>query len=99
MQFRGMTDKNHRAQHDTELALNQMIWVQNIIVTAIAVPFFFMIKDAPDKPPSIVAMKEPEDKSLMPTLHKVKKNRNFILLLFIFAFMEGVFFCFGVTVD
>jgi len=94
-----MSDNTAVEIHDTELALNQMIWVQNFIITAISVPFFFMIKDAPDVPPSLVSMKEPDNKSIMPTLHKVKSNRNFLFLLVIFAFMEGTFFCFGVTVD
>ena len=75
-----------------------MIWVQNGIITAIAVPFFFMIQDAPKLPPSLVAMKEPEDKSIMPTFKKLKDNRNFMLLLLVFAMMESCFFCFSACI-
>ena len=68
-----------------------MIWVQNIIISAIAIPFFFMIKDAPDKPPSLVALKEPENKNLMLTFKKVSKNRNYMLLLVIFELLTLFF--------
>lgn len=76
-----------------------MIWVQNIVITLIAAPFFFLIKDEPEFPPSLVALKEPAEKKLLPTLKKISKNLNFMLILVIFALMEGTFFCFGVCVD
>ena len=32
-------------------------------------------------------------------MKRVFKNRNFVIVFLVFALMEGVFFCFGVTID
>jgi len=49
--------------NDTEQiikATNQMLWQQSIAVSAICVPFFFIIREKPEYPPSDVSLVEPE---------------------------------------
>jgi len=62
LDYRGLTGDEPELIID---ATNQMLWEQAIAVSAICIPFFFLIRDKPEYPPSAVSYAEPEaDKNL-----------------------------------
>jgi MFS family permease len=47
----------------------------------------------------LVSLKKPEDTSVLRTMKVVGKNKNFVVLTFVFSLVQGAFYCFGATLD
>lgn len=58
-------------------------------------PFFFIIRDRPDSPPSLVSTQEPAERDFCVGIGEVLKNRSYVLLLVIFGFIDGSFISFS----
>lgn len=76
-----------------------MLFYQNIVATALVIGIFVIISDRPSKPPSAVALKEPDEPQFWANLKIALKNRDYVLLLVIFMMIDGVFVLFGVVID
>ena len=76
-----------------------MIFYQNICVTFILVSFMLIIKDRPAKPPSAVALKEPEAIKFFENVKVLVKNRDYLLTMALYIMVDGVFVLFGVIID
>ena len=80
-------------------ATNDMIFYQNIVATFILVGFIVLIRDRPAKPPSAVALKEPEAINFCENVKILLKNRDYLLTISINIMVDGVFVLFGVIID
>ena len=76
-----------------------MLFYQNLVATALVIGLFAIIRDRPSKPPSLVALKEPDEPRFFQNLKIALKNRDYVLLLVVFTMIDGVFVLFGVVID
>ena len=58
-------------------------------------PFFFIIREKPTHPPSLVAMQDKKQGNFLVSLKDALKQRNYVLLLVAFAMVDGSFIAFG----
>ena len=76
---------------------NYLLW-QNIIITVLAVPILFFVKNAPKSPPSKDASKAPVQSNCWKDTKKLFTNWNFLILSLSFSFLYGVYMTLGAVV-
>lgn len=79
--------------------LMTMLWVQNIWITVILVPYFIFIKDKPILPPSLVALEKAKEVPFCENLAGALKHPEYVKLLFAFSLLQGSFLAFGTNID
>lgn len=75
----------------TKKDLYDLLVYQNYWITAITIPFVFIIRNGPTHPPSLVATKDPEERNFCAALSEVLQIRSYVLLLVIFCMVDGSF--------
>lgn len=78
-------------QHD----MYKLLWIQNGWITFVTIPFFFIIKDKPKNPPSLVATQEAEKRDFCASVGVALKNRSYVCLLITFGLIDGCFISFS----
>ena len=68
---------------------------QNIWITVICIPFFFLIRDAPAHPPSLVATQEPERQPFCKMVGEALKCKSYVFLLIAFSLTDGTLITFS----
>ena len=58
-------------------------------------PLFFIIREKPKDPPSLVSMQERKETNFVKSLSDALKLKNYILLLIAFGLVDGSFIAFG----
>ena len=71
----------------------------NILVTIIAIPLVFIIRDKPPSPPSKVAQKKPIVKEFFIQSKEALHDHNFRLMLAVITLINGTFLAFGACVS
>ena len=90
---------DEESSHDVIEAVQQIVTVQNIIITSVAIPFLLIVTDKPANPPSEKSqMKKDDSVSLKDQLSELFKNKNYKLLLIIFTILFGLMSVFGVII-
>jgi len=90
--FSGVSTKDPKLIRDRE---DELILIQNVWITCITVPLFFIIREKPRYPPSLVAMQEQKKTTFMVNFKEALKSRNFVILLVAFFCIDGSFIGFG----
>jgi Na+/melibiose symporter-like transporter len=72
-----------------------MMMNNNILITCIAAPLFIVIRENPPKPPSKVATEKPKEKDFFKAVIIALKDKNFLILLLVFIFVNGAFVAIG----
>ena len=72
-----------------------MMMNNNILITCIAAPLFIVIRENPPKPPSKVATEKPKEKDFFKAVIMALKDKNFLILLLVFIFVNGAFVAIG----
>lgn len=75
--------------------MNRLLILQNIIITCFCGLLFIFVKNKPDKPPSLAALQEPKEKDFVSAFLAAVKDKNFVLLMISFCFVDGSFISFG----
>jgi fucose permease len=72
----------------------------NVIITALALPILFLVRNKPPTVPSKSAAQRSSAAKvkLLPALKKLFKNTNFMFLLISFSFLYGVYMTLGAVV-
>jgi hypothetical protein len=76
-----------------------MLWVQNIWITAICVPYYIMIREKPEFPPSVVSLAQPKEANFCENIKVALKLPNYIKLIFVFMLLQGGFLSFGINIS
>jgi len=68
----------------------KIILIENIILTTTALPFIFIIKEAPPTPPSCLDAKDLGSKNSSGELKQLLRNKNYILMALPFSVLFGL---------
>ncbi len=71
-------------------------------MTLSTIPYTFILKDKPENAPSVAASTASDfknEKGFCATVYEALSNKNFIILLLIFSFMQGMFVSFGSNIN
>lgn len=85
--------------HGVEDQLMTMLWVQNIWITVILVPYFIFIKEKPILPPSLVALEKAKDAPFCVNIKEALKQTEYVKLIVVFSLLQGGFLAFGTNID
>jgi hypothetical protein len=64
-----------------------MLWVQNIWVTAVCVPYLICLQDVPPLPPSLVALEKPKEAPFCENIKEALKLPEYLKLIGVFMLM------------
>ena len=76
-----------------------MLWVQNIWITLICVPYYIMIREKPEFPPSVVSLAQPKQANFCENIKVALKLPNYIKLIIVFMLLQGGFLSFGINIS
>lgn len=76
-----------------------MLWVQNIWITLICIPYYIIIREKPDFPPSLVALAKPKEANFCENIRVALKLPNYIKLIVVFMLLQGGFLSFGINMS
>jgi len=76
-----------------------MLWVQNIWVTAICIPYLIFIEDKPKLPPSLVALEKPKEAPFCENISAALRLSEYRKLIGAFMLMQGCFLAFGTNIN
>jgi hypothetical protein len=79
--------------------LRTMLFNNNLLITAITVPMLLFIREKPKFPPSLVATRAPKERNFLPQAKEAVRDRNFIVLVFIFMMVNGSFVASGTNIS
>lgn len=97
--FAGIQEDDVNASEETIRATNSLLWQQNVFATVVCLLFCFVIRDRPEHPPSLVALKQQEEIKFCQMVGNAIKNKQFVLIILIFGCLDGVFIGIGVVLD
>lgn len=80
-------------------ALMIMLWAQNIWITVIAVPYYLMIREKPEFPPSLVSLAQPKEANFCENIKVALKLPNYVMLIIVFMLLQGGFLAFGINIS
>lgn len=100
--FQGIKDESPQgARH----LVDRMIWVQNIWITLVTVPYFILLREKPINDDVALTKHCDQNSSQLNQLtyfQKLKlalKNKNYVLVAIAYALMIGMNTAFGISVD
>jgi len=75
--------------------MNTLLIEQNIIISVLCILMFIFVRAKPDRPPSLAALQEPKEKDFVAGFKAAIKDKNFVLLMISYCFVDGSFISFG----
>ena len=94
--FKAIEDATPQGVEDQ---LMTMLWVQNVWITLVMVPYMVLIREKPEKPPSLVATKEKEDVHFFQDLKEALRVKEYNKMSLAFALLQGGFLAFGTNMS
>lgn len=79
--------------------MNEMLWVQNIWISAICVPYIIIIREKPEFPPSVVSLEKPKEANFCANIGNALRLKSYVLLMIVFMLLQGGFLAFGININ
>lgn len=82
--FKGIEEQDSAG---VEKQLITMLWVQNIWVSAVCIPYLIFLEDKPKFPPSLVALEKPKEAPFCQNIMEALKLPEYLKLIGAFMLM------------
>lgn len=76
-----------------------MMWIQNIWISAICVPYFILLREKPEHAPSLSSMEESRQPNFCLEIRDALRLPQYVKLVVCFALMQGSFIAFGTNIN